>query len=98
MFSQGDELIDEVLEERQLAKQQSDSLPTLHTSQAKDDYDCYMIFDGQNLELYKNLQQINKLDAQSEQDEFQSAKHQKVANKGLIPEGIYYANQDHGNI
>ena len=56
MFFQGDELIDEVLKERQLAKQQSDSLHTLHTSQEKDNYACCMIFDGQNLELYKNLQ------------------------------------------
>jgi len=94
MFCQGDELIDDVLQERQLARQQSASLQTPHPSQAKDDYDCYMLFDGQNLKLYKNLQQIDKLDAQSGQDEFQSAKHQKVANKGPIPEGTYYANQD----
>ena len=61
---------------------------------ATNDPNCYMTFDGQNLNLYNNDGMVNTLDAQSGQDAFQSAKYQNVANKGPIPEGTYYANQD----
>ncbi len=54
---------------------------------------CYMNFDGQNLDLYNNGL-VNRLSAQSGQDDFQSAAFQSVKNKGPIPEGTYYANQD----
>ena len=55
--------------------------------------DCYMTFDGQNLGLYNNGL-VNSLDAQSGQSGYQSGIYQNVANKGPIPEGTYYANQD----
>ena len=55
---------------------------------------CYMTFNGQNLNLYNNTNQVGSLDAQSGHDDFQSAQYQNVANKGPIPEGTYYANQD----
>ncbi len=55
---------------------------------------CYMNFNGQNLELYNNNKQVDNLDAMSGQPDFQSAKYQNVANKGPIPEGTYWANQN----
>ena len=55
---------------------------------------CYMTFDGQNLGLYNNTGQIENLNAQSGRDDYQSAQYQNVANKGPIPEGTYYANQN----
>lgn len=58
-----------------------------------ENYDCYMVFDGQNLGLYRNNQQVSRLEAQSGQDGYQSARYQHVPNKGPIPEGTYYANQ-----
>ena len=51
-------------------------------------------FDGQNLGLYNNGEQVNNLDAQSGHQDFQSAQYQNIANKGPIPEGTYYANQN----
>lgn len=53
-----------------------------------------MTFNGQNLNLYNNTGQVGSLGAQSGHDDFQSAQYQNVADKGPIPEGIYYANQD----
>lgn len=55
---------------------------------------CFITFDGKNLKLYNNGKQIDNLDAQSGKDNFQSAKYQIVANKGPLPEGTYYANQN----
>ena len=53
-----------------------------------------MTFDGQNLGLYNNTGQVGSLDAQSGRDEYQSAQYQNIPNKGPIPEGTYYANQN----
>lgn len=58
-----------------------------------ENYDCYMVFDGQNLGLYRNNQQVSRLEAQSGQDGYQSARYQHIPNKGPIPEGLYYAKQ-----
>lgn len=55
---------------------------------------CYMTFEGQNLGLYNNVGHVTDLDAQSGRDDYQSGKYQSIANKGPIPEGTYYANQD----
>ena len=55
---------------------------------------CYMTFNGQNLGLYNNMGQYANLDAQSGHRDYQSSRYQNVANKGPLPEGIYYANQD----
>ena len=63
-------------------------------TQNNSDPNCYMTFNGQNLNLYNNTDQVGSLDAQSGHDDFQSAQYQNVANKGPIPEGTYYANQD----
>lgn len=56
--------------------------------------ECYMEFDGQNLSLYDDGIRFGKLDAQSGRDDYQSAQYQNVKNKGPLPEGTYYANQD----
>ena len=58
------------------------------------DPNCYMTLNGQNLGLYNNTGLVNNLDAQSGQDNYQSGIYQNVVNKGPIPEGTYYANQD----
>ena len=58
------------------------------------DPNCYMTFNGQNLGLYNNTGLVNNLDAQSGQDNYQSGIYKNVVNKGPIPEGTYYANQD----
>lgn len=63
-------------------------------TQNNNDPNCYMKFNGQNLNLYNNTGQVGSLDAQSGHDDFQSAQYQNVVNKGPIPEGTYYANQD----
>ena len=57
------------------------------------DPNCYMNFDGQNLNLYNNGL-VNQLSAQSGHDDFQSSAFQGIRNKGPIPEGTYYANQN----
>ncbi len=53
-----------------------------------------MIFDDQNLNLYNNTGLVYQLNAQSGLSGNQSAHYQKVQNKGPLPEGIYYANQN----
>ena len=58
------------------------------------DSDCYMTFNGQNLNLYNNTGQVGSLNAQSGRDDYQSAQYQNVLNKGPIPEGTYYADQN----
>lgn len=60
----------------------------------RESQNCYMTFDGRNLGLYNNSGQVNNLDAQSGHKDFQSAQYQNIANKGPIPEGTYYANQN----
>ncbi|MDY4884668.1 MAG: DUF2778 domain-containing protein [Alphaproteobacteria bacterium] len=55
---------------------------------------CYMNFDGQNLNLYRNNQQVNSLDAMSGKAGYQARMYQNMMDKGPLPEGIYYANQD----
>ena len=55
---------------------------------------CYMRFDGKNLSLFANNQKVNSLDAMSGQPDYQAKKFQNVPNKGPIPEGTYYANQN----
>lgn len=52
-----------------------------------------MKFDGKNLDLYNN-ELVDSLDAQSGHDNFQNSLYQPIKNKGPIPEGTYYANQD----
>ena len=49
---------------------------------------CYMRFDGKNLGLYKNNEQIQR------RNDYQSAKFQNLVDRGPLPEGTYYANQD----
>ena len=58
------------------------------------DSNCYMTFDGKNLELYKNGSLVNNLDGMSGQTDYQNRASQSIPNKGPIPEGTYYANQD----
>ena len=55
---------------------------------------CYMQFDGQNLNLFAENQKINSLDAMSGHPDYQAKKFQNVPNRGPIPEGTYYANQN----
>ncbi len=55
---------------------------------------CHMTFDGKNLNLYNNGRQINQLDAQSGQDNYQSSEYQNIPNNGPLPEGTYYADQN----
>ena len=74
------------------------------SQQPSNDPNCYMEFDGKNVDLYKygqyngnrlqNGQLENNLSGQSGDDYHQSSIHQNVANKGPIPEGTYYANQN----
>lgn len=58
------------------------------------DANCYMTFDGQNLEAYKNNALVHKFDAMSGREDNQNRASQRIPNKGPIPEGTYYANQD----
>lgn len=67
---------------------------TANQPQNPNDPNCYMTFDGQNLNLYNNTGQVGSLDAQSGHNDFQSAQYQNVANKGPLPQGTYYANQN----
>ena len=53
-----------------------------------------MEFDGNTLDLYNSKGLFNSLDAQSGYDGYQNRVYQNVVNKGSIPEGTYYANQD----
>ncbi len=72
-------------------------------TQNSNDPNCYIEFNGQNVDLYKygqndgnrlqNGQLQNNLSGQSGGDDYQSRIHQNVPNKGPIPEGTYYANQ-----
>ena len=55
---------------------------------------CYMKFDGNNLDLYNSKGKFDSLDAQSGYDGYQSRIYQNITNRGPIPEGTYYANQD----
>lgn len=59
----------------------------------KNNLNCYMTFDGQNLNLYNNGL-VDSLNAQSGRDDFQSSIYQSVKDKGPLPEGVYYANQN----
>ena len=56
--------------------------------------DCHMTFDGQHLKLYNKGQQIDDLDAMSGHSDYQQAQYQNIENKGPIPEGTYWVNQD----
>ncbi len=58
------------------------------------DPNCYMTFDGKNLNLYNNNGLVSSLDAQSGHNDYQSSIYQPIENKGPLPEGTYYANQD----
>ena len=72
--------------------------------QPSNDPNCYVEFDGNNVDLYKygqsdgnrllNGQLQHNLSGQSGDDYHQSGIYQNVANHGPIPEGTYYANQD----
>ena len=65
---------------------------------------CYIEFNGQDVDLYKygqydgnrlqNGQLQDNLNGQSGADGYQSGIYQDVPNKGPIPEGTYYADQD----
>ena len=65
---------------------------------------CYIEFNGHNVDLYKhgqtdgnrllNGQLEYHLDGQSGQDAYQNKSSQDIPNKGPIPEGTYWANQD----
>ncbi len=66
----------------------------LNQQSKTNDPNCYMTFDGKNLNLYNNAGLVNSLDSQSGHNDFQSRIYQDVPNKGPIPEGTYYADQD----
>ena len=65
---------------------------------------CYIEFDGQNVDLYKsgqydgnrlqNGQLEYNLSGQSGQDDHQNRASQNIPNKGPIPEGAYYTDQN----
>ena len=63
-------------------------------SNSTNDGDCYMSFDGEKLDLFRGQEKIDSLDAMSGQHKYQVKKFQNVHNKGPIPEGTYYANQN----
>ena len=77
---------------------------TNQPQQTSNDPNCYMTFDGQNLGLYKygqydgnrlvNGQLQYNLDGQSGGDDYQNRAFQNIPNKGPIPEGTYWANQN----
>lgn len=57
------------------------------------DPDCYMNFDGENLELYKNGERYDKIPAMSGKKEYQCKKYQNLSYRGPLPEGRYTAAQ-----
>ena len=60
-----------------------------------DNANCYMTFDGQNLELNGgNSSYQHTLDAMSGNPNYQAKKYQSVKDLGPIPEGTYYASQN----
>ena len=71
--------------------------------QTSNDPNCYVEFDGNNVDLYKygqsngnrlqNGQLQGNLSGQSGDDYHQSSIYQNVANHGPIPEGTYWADQ-----
>ena len=73
------------------------------TPQQQTDPNCYVEFDGNNVDLYKygqyngnklqNGQLQGNLSGQSGDDYHQSSVYQNVANHGPIPEGTYWADQ-----
>ena len=77
---------------------------TTNQVQNPKDPNCYIEFNGQDVDLYKygqydgnrlqNGQLQDNLNGQSGGDDYQSKIHQDVPNKGPIPEGTYYADQD----
>ena len=81
-----------------------DEPPSLVQTQGISDPNCYIEFNGQDVDLYKygqkdgnrlqNGQLQNNLSGQSGGDDYQSRIHQNVPDKGPIPEGTYYANQN----
>ena len=85
-------------------KQLYDNTPPPVQTQNNSDPNCYIEFNGQDVDLYKygqndgnrlqNGQLQNNLSGQSGGDDYQSRIHQNVPNRGPIPEGTYYANQN----
>ena len=81
-----------------------DTPPPSAQMQSSNAPNCYMTFNGQDVKLYKHGQNDgtrlqkgqlqNKLSGQSGGDDYQSRVHQNVPDKGPIPEGTYYADQD----
>ena len=77
---------------------------TQRPSVKNNDPNCYIEFNGQDVDLYKygqydgtrlqNGQLQDNLNGQSGGDDYQSGIYQDVPNKGPIPEGTYYADQD----
>lgn len=77
---------------------------TTNQVQNSKDPNCYVEFNGQDVDLYKygqndgnrlqNGQLQGNLNGQSGADDYQSGIYQDVPNKGPIPEGTYYADQD----
>ena len=80
------------------------SVATSVTQQISNDPNCYIEFDGSNVDLYKygqyngnklqNGQLQGNLNGQSGDDYHQSSIHQNVVNHGPIPEGTYWADQN----
>ena len=58
------------------------------------DLNCYIEFDGKNFGIYKNGSLVNNLDGMSGQPDYQNRASQSIPNKGPIPEGTYYADQN----
>ena len=76
-----------------LDSQNSFSKPLSRPS--NDNANCYMTFDGQNLELNGgNSSYQHTLDAMSGNPNYQAKKYQSVKDLGPIPEGTYYASQN----
>ena len=75
---------------------------TTNQVQNSKDPNCYVEFNGQDVDLYKygqndgnrlqNGQLQGNLNGQSGADDYQSGIYQDVPNKGPIPEGTYYAD------
>ena len=59
---------------------------------------CYMTFNGKNLNLYKEGIQVNSIDGMSGNDMYQFRNYQNIKNLGPIPEGVYYAKQNNRQV
>ncbi len=54
---------------------------------------CFMTFDGENLNLYDDQGLYDSLEAMSGNRKYQSKQYQNIANRGPIPEGTHHVPQ-----